>query len=486
VTEVSRGMADDWISRFGDPAALARRLRWDGLTAEDFQALPARHMRDLGNAARRAEATLRAYDAAAAKATLLALERGQAEQAPLGLLLADADDWTALRSLLREAAGTGWHGVVQASLGRVALAHGITALREAKARMKRDAKLLAERFGFRADALRDVAALGDPHAGGRRVLRLEDANGQVVFLKPRPLDGERLMDKLACSLGPDGAGIRLPKMLVRPTYGWVAEARPADSPALRAAGTLLAIADLAGAVDLHAENLMPVAAGAALLDGEMALHPDLPLDLVPVEARAAAAALRSGVLRTGILPEPHQPPSLCGVAAWGTSVPMMSGDAAEVAEGYTWAFTRLCARAGARASLARCLPARGTVRLLLRHTAGYARLLDRLRDPRATPGPQALALHLEMLRIVMARHARRRPRLWGVAAAEATALLRGDIPRLWVGWDSDEIREGSGRAAPCAVLATTPRAMAMARTALFGPGRATVQARLVRKVLSAG
>jgi hypothetical protein len=126
------------------------------------------------------------------------------------------------------------------------------------------------------------------------------------------------------------------------------------------------------------------------------------------------------------------------------------------------------------------------VRLLLRHTAGYARLLDRLRDPRATPGPQALALHLEMLRIVMARHARRRPQLWGIAAAEATALLRGDIPRLWVGWDSDEIREGSGRAAPCAVLATTPRTMAMARAALFGPGRATVQARLVRKVLSAG
>lgn len=479
-------MAEAWIARFGDAAALARRLRWDGLSAGDFQALPARRMRDLADAARRAEASLQARDAPAAKAVLHALDHGAAEQAPLGRLLAGAPDWTALRSLRQEAAGAGWHGPVQAALGRVALAHGIAALHEAQARLHRDAQLLAERFGFRADALRDVEGLGDPHAGGRRVLRMEDADGRAVFLKPRPLDGERLLDRLADALGPEGSGTRLPDMLLRPSYGWVAEVRPGEPPALRAAGMLLAIADLAAAVDLHAENLMPVAAGAAVLDGEMALHPDLPLDLVPVEARAAAAALRSGVLRTGLLPEPHQPRTLCGLAAWGASGAMTGRDAAEVAEGYAQAFRRLCDRGGARAALARCLPARGTVRLLLRRSAGYARLLERLRDPRATPDPKALMLHLEMLCMGMARHARRRPVLWGVAAAEATALLRGDIPRLWMAWDSNEIREGSGRAARCAVLATTPRAAALARATLFRPGRARMQARLAQDVLSVG
>ena len=486
MTDVSRGIADAWIARFGDAEALAHRLRWDGLTAGDFQELPARRMRELAAAARRAEATLLARGAAAAKTVLYALERGATEQAPIGRLLAGAPDWTALRSLLQEAAGARWDGPVQAALGRVALANGIAALHEAQVRLHRDAHLLAERLGFRAETLRDVQALGDPHAGGRRVLRMEDAHGRAVFLKPRPLDGERLLDRLADALGPDASGVRLPAMLLRPSYGWVAEVRPGEQPALRAAGMLLAIADLAGAVDLHAENLMPVTAGAAVLDGEMALHPDLPLDLVPLEARAAAAALRSGVLRTGLLPEPHQPRTLCGLAAWGASVSMTGRDAAEVAEGYAQAFTRLCGRGGAGAALAGCLPARGMVRLLLRHSAGYARLLERLRDPRATPDARALVLHLEMLRIGMARHARRRPVLWGVAAAEATALLRGDIPRLWMAWDRNEIREGSGRAAPCAALATTPRAAALARASGFRPRRARVQARLVQKVLSAG
>ena len=484
MADVSHRFADAWIARFGDATALARRIRWDGLTAEDFRALPARRMRELADAARRAEATLRVRNAPAAKAVLHALGRGPAEQAPLGRLLAGAPDWTALRSLRQEAAGAGWDGPVQAALGRIALAHGIAALHEAQARLRRDAKVLAERFGFRADALSDVEALGDPHAGGRRVLRMEDADGRVVFLKPRPLDGERLMDRLAHALGPEGQGIRLPTMLVKPRYGWVAEVRPGDQPALRAAGTLLAIADLAAAVDLHAENLMPVAAGAAVLDGEMALHPDLPLDLVPAAARAAAVALRSGVLRTGMLPEPHQPRALCGLAAWGASGTMMGRDAAEVAEGYAQAFTRLCDGGGAAAALARCLPARGTVRLLLRHSAGYARLLERLRDPQATPDAQALVLHLEMLRIGMARHVRRRPVLWGVAAAEATALLRGNIPSFWMAWDSKEIREGSGLGTSCVALATTPRAAALARANAFKPGRAAAQARLVRKVLS--
>lgn len=478
-------MAEAWIARFGDAAALARRMRWDGLTAEDVQALPARQMRELADAARRAEAALRVRNAPAAKAVLHALGRGQAEQAPLGPLLAGAPDWTALRQLRQEAAGAGWDGPVQAALGRVALAHGIAALHEAQARLRRDAQLLAERFGFRADALRDVEALGDPHAGGRRVLRMEDAAGRAVFLKPRPLDGERLLDRLAHALGSEGQGIRLPTMLVRPSYGWVAEVRPGEQRDLRAAGRLLAIADLAAAVDLHAENLMPVAVGAAVLDGEMALHPDLPLDLIPVEARSAAAALRSGVLRTGMLPEPHQPRSLCGLAAWGASAAMTGRDAAEVAGGYAQALARLCEAGGAAAALARCLPARGAVRLLLRRSAGYARLLERLRDPRATPDAQALVLHLEMLRIGMARHARRRPVLWGVAAAEAGAVLRGDIPSFWMAWDSNEIREGSGRAAGCAALATTPRAAALARAHAFKPGRAAAQARLGRKVLSA-
>jgi hypothetical protein len=118
-------MAEAEIARFGDAAAVARRLRWDGLTAGDFQALPARRMRDLADAGRRAEASLQVHDSPAAKAVRHAIGQGRAEPAPLGRWLAGAPDWTALRSLRQEASGAGWHGPVQATLGRIPLAHGI-------------------------------------------------------------------------------------------------------------------------------------------------------------------------------------------------------------------------------------------------------------------------------------------------------------------------------------------------------------------------
>lgn len=477
-------LTDAWLSRFGDSDALSRRMEWDGLSAADFAELPARLLRDLCGTARRAEAALRRRYPVTAVAVLAALDRDAPQDAPLHRLLGLPPDIAALRSLAREAASAG--GPVQMALGRVALAHGIAALEEARQRLRRDAPALLQRFGFQADRLRGIEAVGDPHAKGRRVLRFKDAEGRAVYLKPRPLDGERVLDRLALMLGAEGKGIRLPQMLARARYGWVAEAHPAEATALRSAGALIAVADLAAAVDLHKENLMPVAAGVSVLDGEMALHPDLPLSLVPREARAAALRLRSGVLRTGLLPEPNQPHDLCGLAAWGAAARMTPEDAAEIGEGYAQAFARLCAKGGARAALERALPARGAVRLLFRRSAGYGRLLERMRDPRATPHAQTLLLHLDALRMGMARSHRARPILWGVAAAEAAALLRGDIPRLWMTWDGHGVWEGGGHHAPCALLASTPRSAALLRAAQFDPDRATKQARVVRKAWTRG
>lgn len=458
-------------------------MEWDDLSVKDFDDVPARLLRDVSRVAQDAEAALRRRDERAAEALLAAIDRGAATDEPLGRLLALPPGWAALSALAPGSTEGVPVGPVQAMLRRISLAHGIAALEEVQRRLRRDAAALSERFGFRADALRKAEAMGDPHAGGRRVARLEDLSGRVVFLKPRPLDGERLLDRLIRRLGPQGRGIALPSMLARPRHGWVAEALPGEATAHRAVGALIAIADLAAAVDLHAENLLPVPGGAAVIDAEMALHPDLPHALIPPDARAAAAALRSSVLRTGLLPEPAQPRALCGLAAWGAAGRMSRCDADEVAEGYVAALVRLSAAGGARAALAAALPARGTVRLLLRHSAAYARLLDRLRDPRGTPDATALALHLELLRIGMARHHRRRPALWGVATGEATALLRGDIPRFWMSWDGTGIEEGQGRAAPSAVMRGTPREAALMRAARFGPERMAAQVRTIRRTL---
>lgn len=477
--------ADSWLSRFGDNAALVRRMEWDGLSVKDFDELPARLLRATSVTAHRAEAALRRRDAHAAEAVLSALDRGESPDESLERLIALPSGLAALSDLVKSATESAPAGPVQSLLRRISLAHDIAALDEVQRRLRRDAGALDEHFGFRADALRKAEAMGDPHAGGRRVVRLEDAAGRAVFLKPRPLDGERLLARLSRQLGPAGRGIVLPPMLARPRHGWVAEALPGGATALRAVGALIAIADLSAAVDLHAENLLPVPGGVAVIDGEMALHPDLPCALMPPEARSAAAALRSSVLRTGLLPEPGQPRALCGLAAWGAAGRMSRSDAGQVAEGYGAALGRIAAVGGARAALDAALPRRGTVRLLLRHSAGYARLLERLRDPRATPDGAALALHLELLCIGMARHQRRRPALWGVAAAEVSALLRGDIPRFWMNWDETSIQEGDGRALPCAAIARTPRVAALTRAARLGPARMAAQLRMMRRVLSA-
>lgn len=476
-----------WLARFGDEAALARRLAWDGRDATWLEDAPGLMLARMQRRATRSVAFLHTLDATTASAALGSPGRGPDHQA-LAALLHRATGWPqdALAPLVDHLlldvdASSG--GPVQVALARTTLGNAVAAAQQASARTARDATRLRATLGFDAESLQRVEPMGDAHAGGRRVLRLEDRAGVVVYLKPRPPHGEALLARLAAIL-PISSGLAAVPLLPRRSWFWMAEAAHAihDNGAEHS-GALLALADLVGAVDLHAENVRPTAMGAVVLDAEMALHPDLPLDLVAPPRRAAAQALRRSPLRTGLLPEPHRDARLCGLSAW---IPAAGPDGAFIADvlrGYRDVFARLSRASAHDALLAAIGKHKGTVRLLVRTTQGYANVLAALRRTDRALDPPAAFLLLETLRIGMARHAKRRPTLWPLAAAEEAALLGGDGPRLWMAWGGLEINEGrAGRTGTA--LTMSPAAAALARAALFGPAQMAARCADIERALA--
>ena len=472
-----------WLARFGDESALAKRLAWDGRDAAWLEDAPGLMLARMQRRAARSTAFLQGLDAATGHAALGVREHGPDHEA-VTALLCRATGWRPetlarlVEQVVREADATGG-GPVQAALARTTLGAAVAAAREASTRLARDSAHLGAVLGFDAASLRRVEATGDPHAGGRRVLRLEDGAGVAVYLKPRPPDGERLLARLASSL-PGGGGLARVKLLVRRSWFWMAEAQHAvrDGGAEQA-GALLAIADVVGAVDLHTENVMPTATGPAVLDAEMALHPDLPLDLVSPPRRSAARSLRCSPLRTGLLPEPDYDAHLCGLSGW---LPAAGPDAAaftnRLLRGYRQAFRQLVSNSSHDA----LGTVRGAVRLLVRPTHAYARVLAALRDTGRAKDPAAAFLLLETLRVGMARNAKRRPVLWPLPAAEEAALFGGDVPRLWMAWDGLDIHEG--RTGPTgAALRISPRDYALARAARLGAMQLATRCVHIRRAL---
>ena len=169
-----------------------------------------------------------------------------------------------------------------------------------------DRGALEERFGaagqegVRLGGLVEVERLAsDRHEGGRGVFRLAFEHGANIVYKPRSLAAEGGYERWLARLAAAGLADLppAPAVLERPGYGWMAWVEPtplADRGQaarwFRRAGTLVALAEAAGAEDLHAENLVATAAGPAVVDGEMLLQPAR-------AGGAAGASFAAGLLR---------------------------------------------------------------------------------------------------------------------------------------------------------------------------------------------
>lgn len=165
--------------------------------------------------------------------------------------------------------------------------------------------------------------LSDPHNGNRTVLRVHFSNGAIWFYKPRSGKPElgwfRLLGRL------NTAGFPAPFKLLRVVTGedhcWMeaVEARAVCSLNQATAfyfraGSILYLAHVLRAVDLHAGNIIACGDQPILIDCETILHPETRL---PKALRRHAV----DVMRTGLLPLVVKDTNAEEVSAFGRLAP---------------------------------------------------------------------------------------------------------------------------------------------------------------------
>ena len=189
------------------------------------------------------------------------------------------------------------------------------AVDEFVARLSTDRSLIAERLcaSARLGAVTQLlCGVSDPHDGGRSVIMLQFAGGDVVVYKPRDLAPEaafatvvRWLADREAPLGPQPLAV-----VERNGYGWMELARAKSSRSrdevaefYRRAGALLCLAYVLCATDCHYENIVASGTRPALVDAETLLHTVPHGARHPTDAvRQARAVLNDSVFATAMLP----------------------------------------------------------------------------------------------------------------------------------------------------------------------------------------
>ena len=159
-------------------------------------------------------------------------------------------------------------------------------------------------------AVRSVEFSGDRHSGGQTVAILTFEDGHRLVYKPRDCNIFALYRDFLGIIAPEmhiEARLYVPKFLIRPGYGWIefihhAPASVAPRSHLRKLGTLLAVAYVLGASDLHLENVIASARGPILVDLETLVQNRSRSGSRSTAAALAASWLNASVLGSGILP----------------------------------------------------------------------------------------------------------------------------------------------------------------------------------------
>ena len=336
------------------------------------------------------------------------------------------------------------------------------------------------------------AGAGDTHRRGRSVAILTFARGAAVVYKPRDLAVHQRFAALVAWLDErvGGLGPRTPAALVRPGYGWLAfvprrglaDGRAA-SAFYRRQGALLALLHVVRAADVHCENLIADGDQPVLVDTEALCQAGLRVPAGAVDP--AARALAASVHRTGLLPM---------VVAGDSGVVEVSGlggERGQAAETATLDWTvaadgmlglvrragtfagadnrpRLGATeldaaaheeallAGFRAGYDAILRGRTEfapllasmagveVRVVLRHTRGYATLLAESTHPELLTDALDRDRALDLLWTESATD----PARWRVCAHEQADLWAGDVPLFTARADATALSSSDGQPIP--------------------------------------
>jgi len=327
-------------------------------------------------------------------------------------------------------------------------------------------------------ALVDVrGGVGDPHRKGRGVLICKFQSGLQLLYKPKSLTIDAHFQQLLTWLNERGAqpAFRTMKLLAREGYGW-SEFINADSCSSQEEvarfyarqGSYLALLYALNAADCHVENLIASGEHPFLVDLEALFHPQVGGDDPTQPYYLGMTSMDQSVFRVGLLPyriwsnkdnigvdlsglggqEGQMTPNpLPKWEAVGTDQmtlvrqrveiptkqnrPKLNGNDVNVLDyrediinGFTQMYRLLCELRVALAEEMLPLFARDEIRLVLRPTQRYAKLL------RESFHPDLLRDGLERERYFdyLWREVPLRPYLARVIAAERFDLLRGDIP----------------------------------------------------------
>lgn len=313
--------------------------------------------------------------------------------------------------------------------------------------------------------------MGDLHRGGRSVAQIEFADGRKLIYKPRSLQIDvHFAELVAWLCNEAGMALRMPQTLARGEYGWVKFIDPrecADNAEVadyyERLGNWLALLYLLEGTDFHYENIIADGPYPMLIDLESFFHP-----ASPMQGNEVTDYMDNSVLRTGILPTSVESgtgmPDISGISevegsegllealflmpdedggvrferargvmAGARNVPRLNGKSVQITSavvkqlqrGFTHMYGALLERREAVAAwLARFEG--DEVRVLFRHTATYAHLLQESTHPSLMRDPQLVDQHFGLLSLIIP----------GFQAAaqfvgfEIADMLRRDVPLL--------------------------------------------------------
>ncbi len=380
------------------------------------------------------------------------------------------------------------------------LGQWMAAVRELSTHIEAARPLLVETFCGAAEGTAELGpvatlegGLGDRHRDGRQVLRLVFANGLELIYKPRSLAAEVAWRRILewCR----EAGLLCAPATARALdcgdHGFM-EAVVPSSPIgqagaeayYRTAGSLVALAYVLRAEDLHGENLIATASGPVVIDAELMLQPMRAVQTTG-EGREPSflGSVLASALLTQLLPGGEEDRDLGGLRwprerletrrGWtglhgdelafaaeekklpprenvvtdenGNLLPIEDwSEAVEDGFSETWRF--LTDERGALEELLRSELAETTTRVLLRPTREYGQVVQLTSIERnqksGTMGSllrDALASRLVTLD--------QRPEQWPLLRAERIALERLDIPWFGLAANTTEIETETGEIA---------------------------------------
>ena len=398
----------------------------------------------------------------------------------------------------------------------------VDATREFVARLRDDRDLISTTVGADPGAVVSLEpGLSDPHHGRRRVALVRFQNGLQLVYKPRTVQLERAFNEFLVWMNAHlTVPLRTLKVIDRGTYGWVEFAAhdPADDRAavarhFRRSGSLLAIAHLLGAQDLHLENVVVTRDGPVLVDTEMLLQPGadtkrsvLATGMVSlITVTDHGAVYDSGGLRgqvTGPLPFPHRVWHNLRTDALGyDEEPMyrssgrhqivLDGDVQDpsvhvedVVQGFEEAYRGITDHRAELSAQDGPLQAFATAsaRVTLRPTNQYAMLSMVLTAPRYQRSGVARSTAVDVLHRAVAGEVQR-PALWPAAVAERKAIARLDVPYFSVKCDGTDLIS-NGEVIVANHFASSGLASARLRLDRLSDRDLTVQVGVLRRALS--